>query len=169
MTRLSEGRLLFDFSAAVRAERLDERGRPTPVGMSLVDFVVEERGRVLLIEVKDPKGAAPDHREDAIARFVKELRRDRLVNEAFVPKARDSYTYLHLMERDDKAFTFVVLLGVPTDEALLLGFKERLLARLRKEADEPWKRHYVADCVAVTVDRWSTAFPHFPLTVTDDG
>ena len=127
MTRISEGRLTFDFSAAVRAERLDDRGRRTPVGMSLVDFVVEEREHVLLVEVKDPQGAAAEHREEAIARFVKELRRDRLVSETFVPKARDSYTYLHLMEQDNKAFIFVALLpfvsgGIALKDRAHLGY-----------------------------------------------
>ena len=168
MSGLSEGRLTFNFSYAIRAERLDDRGRQIPIGMSLVDFVVEGAERVLLVEVKDPEGAVAEHRKQAVARFVRELRRDRLVNERLVPKARDSYTYLHLMRRDKKAFVFVAVLGVPTDEALLLGFKERLLARVRQETDEPWKRHYVADCVVVTPNNWSEVFPEFPLNVTND-
>ena len=164
--RWVERRLAFDFSAAVRAERLDEQGRPAPVGMSFVDFVVHEEDRVLLVEVKDPQGAPEQRREKEIERFVQELRRKTLVNEIFVPKARDSYTYLHLMERDDKPFVYVVVLGIgPGDPALLLDLKKRILGRLRHEAEEPWKRVYISDCVVLTPDSWNTFVERYPVTV----
>ena len=46
---MREGELQFEFSGATRVERLDVQDQPRPQGMALVDFVVEERSRTLLI------------------------------------------------------------------------------------------------------------------------
>lgn len=159
-----EGELEFDFRGAHDVERLDEQGVPMPRGMSLVDFVVEERGRLLLIEVKDPSQRRATAKERKS--FARRMCGEELINETLVPKARDSYTFLHLMRRDGRPFVFVAVLGVanmPQDKALLVGFKDRLLKRIRQEARDPWKRQYVADCVVVTPDTWQTAFPQYPM------
>ncbi len=166
MTRHQEGRLVFDFSAARSVDKLDAPRRTLPYKMAFVDFVVEEETQVLLVEVKDPEAAPPDRREREIARFIDQLRKAKLVNEVLVPKARDSYTYLHLMCRDDKPFVYVVVLGIgPGDPELLMDLKHRLLARLRQEADEPWKRQYVRDCIVVTPQTWKELLGDYPLTV----
>ena len=167
MATLSEGRLEFDFADAVAAERLDRPGIPLPHGMALVDFVVEEAAKVLLIEVKDPEGAAAAHRRQAVADFIKKMQGDGLIHQEIVPKARDSYTFLHLMKRDEKTFILVVVLGIESggDKALLGGFKNRLLARLRKEAEKEWARRYVQDCVVVTPETWSAVFRSYPLSI----
>lgn len=164
MTAFVEGALQLDFAGAQSAEKLDRRGEPMPVGMSLVDFVVEEAERVLLLEVKDPSD--PSAQEKAQRRFVRQLAGDQLVNHELVPKARDSYTLLHLMERDTKPMILVLLLGddrLRLDPALLLALKDRLLARTRQEAAEPWKRQYVADCVVATLATWPNVFPSYSV------
>ena len=151
-----EGDLEFDFSGSQHAERFDKRGVPRPHGMSLVDFVVEESERILLIEVKDPSD--PNATGTVRQSWTKKLRKKPLINESLVPKCRGSYAYLHLMERDSRPMLFIACLGlskVKHDPALLVAFKERLLSRLRKEADRPWKRHYVYDCIVVTDANWS--------------
>lgn len=160
-----EGELEFEFSGAARVERLDQQGIPLPQGMQLVDFVVEEQHRTLLIEVKDPSQSAVPERERRS--FAKKMRQNTLIHQELVPKARDSYTYLHLMANDSKPFLFVVVLGLeelPDQVALLAPFKDRLLGRLRHEAEEPWLRQYVTDCIVVTPDLWSTHFPDYALT-----
>jgi len=170
--KMREGELEFDFSAAKASEKLDAT-KIRPEGMMLVDFVVEEDQRLVMIEVKDPscksKGGNPDA-EAALAKerseFVKKVYNDTLIAKELTPKARDSYTYLHLMKRDNKPILYAFLLGADNltlDHALLLGFKDRLLARLRQEADQPWAKHYVADCVVLTEHTWENAFPQFPL------
>jgi hypothetical protein len=73
------------------------------------------------------------------------------------------------MNRDDKPILYAFLLGVEKltlDPALLLGFKDRLLARLRQETDQPWARHYVNDCLVLTEQTWPIAFPDYPLLRT---
>lgn len=169
-----EGELEFDFSAAAGVEKLDDLAKTLPVGMALVDFVIEEERRLVMIEIKDPscnaKGGTPTAEaalERERAKFVKKVQDDSLIAQELTPKARDSYSYLHLMKRDCKPIIYAFLLGadkLTLDPALLLTFKDRLLSRVRQEADKPWDRHYVADCVVLTEKTWNLAFPQYPMT-----
>ncbi len=52
----------------------------------------------------------------------------------------------------------------PNERALLMGFKERLLHRIRSEGKEPWKRQYIKDCIVVTLDGWNKLFNNYPLS-----
>ncbi len=135
--KIREGEFEIDFPPAVNVERLDVQGLPLPHGMRLVDFTVEEKHRCILLEIKDPSigAASPANRQQ----FAKTMLTNVLINENLTPKARDSYTYLHLMKRDQKPFVYIVLMGVeafPNEKALLVGFKDRLLARLHKETKD---------------------------------
>jgi hypothetical protein len=162
--KLIEGELEFDFGRSGSCFRLDEQGVPLPVGMSFVDFVVEDGDRYLLVEVKDPsdRSLSEDERRD----YANRLRGEELIHQKLTPKARDSYTYLHLMRMDSKPFVFVVVLGLeklPIEPPLLIGFQDRLTARLRKEGQSPWKHEYIQGCVVVDVGAWNRQFKHFPL------
>ncbi len=160
-----EGSFLFDFSAAVSWERLDEMGRSIPQGMAMADFFVEERSRLLLIEVKDPfseAGQKSSKRQEVENLF----RIDRLIHQSLVPKARDSYTYLHLMGKDTKPVLYIVLIGfdrIGFEPAFGVVMKDRLLSRLRREAHRPWIRDYIADCLVLDPGNWSWTFPQYPL------
>ncbi|HIJ94865.1 MAG TPA: hypothetical protein HPP94_03830 [Desulfuromonadales bacterium] len=168
-----EGELEFDFTAAKSVDKLDDTKRKLPEGMQFVDFVVEDDARLLLIEVKDPscsaKGGTPQA-EAAIAKsradFTKKIENDSLISQELTPKARDSYTYLHLMKKDSRPMLYAFLLGadkLTLDPALLIGFKDRLLARIRHEADQPWSRNYLADCIVLTESNWTSIFPQYPV------
>jgi hypothetical protein len=138
--------------------------------MALVDFVVEETSRMLLIEIKDPSQRPVPEKERQ--RFTRAMQHQTLIYEELVPKARDSYTFLHLMARDTQPVVYVVLLGLdqlPVDPVLLSSFKDRLLQRIRHEAQEPWQRQYVTDCVVVTPGTWSTYFPAYALSRSTHG
>ena len=168
MELFKEGELVFQFPGAEKVEKLDEEGIPKPSGMKLVDFVVEEDTMTLLIEVKDPSSSrAPGQQRE---RYAREFSRNELICDQLVPKARGSYTYLHLMKRDLKPFLFVVVFGLerfPNEKALLMGFKDRLLQRIRNEGKEPWKRQYIKDCLVLTLDSWNTRFKNYPLLRED--
>jgi hypothetical protein len=160
-----EGELQFEFLGATSVERLDVQGQPRPHGMALVDFVVEENSRTLLIEIKDPSQQPVPERERQ--RFIRAMQHQTLIYEDLVPKARDSYTFLHLMERATHPCIYVVVLGLDrlaVDPALLSNFKDRLLQRIRHEAQDPWQRHYVIDCAVVIPATWSTHFPAYALS-----
>jgi len=166
MSIYKEKELVFNFNNAEKVEKLDEEGVPLPSNMKLVDFVVEEENRTLLIEIKDPSHSKTP--EEERNKYAKKILGDELINDELVPKVRDAYTYLHLMERDSKPFIYVVVLGLERykdEKALLLGgFKERLLKRIRKEAKESWKRKYIKECIVLTIDGWNALFQNYPVS-----
>lgn len=169
----SEGELFFDFSAARSVDKPDERNQKKAEGWKLVDFVIEEDDRVILVEIKDPSCESKLDTDDARAHlarereeFAKKIKDRTLITKELTPKARNSYSFLHLMKRDDKPMLYVFLLGaakLSIDAPLLLTMKERLLDCLRQETDEPWARHYVTDCLVLTEASWAKAFPAYPL------
>ncbi len=159
MNVLQEGELQFAFGSAWRAEKLDRQGVPLPEGMMLVDFVVEGSTELVLIEIKDP-AASP--REEERRRFAKEMEGKQLVNGHLVPKARDSYTFLHLMGRDTKSMRFLLVLGadgMSLQEPLLMSLNDKLRRRLRHEAIDPWEREYMKSCAVVRYEKLSNALP----------
>jgi len=173
-----ESGLEFTFTGAVDVEKLDgqERGAPHPPG-KVVDFVVEEAARMLLIEVKNPSASGVDKDPRPSERRTTERTKRRgneLINAELVPKARGSYTYLHLMARDTKPFMFVLVDDVSAlgpELADLEPFRERLAERLRHESGvrDAWKREYVASCVVVTPETWPSAFPSYSLRRLSEG
>ena len=159
MEILQEGQLLFTFGEDWTASRLDERGVPVPYGMAFVDFVVEGDNEIVLIEVKDP---AASRIEEGRRSFASRLAGQDLVNEHLAPKARDSYTYLHLMRRDTKRMRLVVALGVDgmsVQEPLLMTLNDRLCRRLRQEGQQPWEREYMKSCLVVPIGKLGDALP----------
>ena len=159
MADLREGDLQFAFGSAWRAEKLDQQGVPLPDGMSFVDFVVESSSEIVLLEIKDP-AASPSKEEKR--RFATEMQGKQLVNGHLVPKARDSYTFLHLMGRDGKSMRFVLVLGtdgMSLQEPLLMALNERLRQRLRQEASDPWEREYMKSSAVVRYEKLSDALP----------
>ena len=114
MTRLAAERLGADFSDAVQANHLDQRGWQIPIGMSFVDFIVEEDERTLLRVQRCARcGCGP--------------------------------------WRASRCHT-------------ASGFQGPTAGPNSSEADVRWGRHYLADCVVVTVRGWSTFFPRYPLS-----
>ena len=100
--------------------------------------------------------------------YLKRLSDNSVLTQELTPKARDSYLYMHLMERDHKPFKYVVLLGLDAfdpehQKAIMFGFKDRLLADIREESFEAWKRKHIADCVVLSVESWNKYFPDWPL------
>ena len=164
-----EGNLSFEFSGANTVIKLDARETKLPHGMQFVDFVVEQEKEIYLIEVKDPFQKRVPEKEKA--RYFKELENGaRLINEVFVPKARDSYTYLHLMERDSKPFVYIVLIAEGEDFSkkdldilLSTGLQTRLKNRIQKEAEKPWKRKYIQNCIILTLKKWKELFPDWTI------
>lgn len=172
MTVMREGELEFDFLDAL-SERLDGK-KPEPQGLQLVDFLVEEPDRLIMVEIKDPSCKPKGNDERAMAgiktqrqQFVIKINDGKLINHELAPKARDSYTYIHLMARDTKPILYVFVLGADElflDDAGLIQLKADLLARLRQEAGQPWARCYVHDCLVLTEKTWPLAFPQYALS-----
>ena len=159
--------LSFSFPDELLWEELDKQGVKLPEKMKFVDLVIEREKDVLLVEIKDPSNCrSPASQRDA---YYKRLADDSVLKQELTPKARDSYTYLHLMEKDEKPFKYVVLIGLDAfdderQKALLGNFKNRLLADIRCESYQPWKRQHIADCVVFSVEGWNTKFPDWKVT-----
>lgn len=158
--------LEFSFPDEAKWEELDRQGVKLPVQMKFVDLVIERDHDILLVEIKDPsnKRAPPEKR----AEYFKGLLDKSILTQELTPKARGSYTFLHLMERDTKPLIYVVLIGLDAydpvqQKALLTGFKDRLLADIRCETDTPWRRQHIADCVVLSVDIWNKTFADWPV------
>jgi len=158
--------LLFSFPDGLKWDELDRQGVKIPMQMKFVDLVIEREADVLLVEIKDPSHSkSPDEARNS---YLKRLADNSVLTQELTPKARDSYTFLHLMARDNKPFKYIVLLGLDafdaeTQKALFAGFKDRLLANIRCEAYEAWKRKHIADCAVLSVQSWNQTFPEWPI------
>jgi hypothetical protein len=158
--------LLFNFPDGLKWSELDKQGVKLPVRMKFVDLVIERANDILLVEIKDPSHSQSlDKDRNA---YLKRLSDNSVLTQDLTPKARDSYLYLHLMERDHKPFKYVVLLGLDAfdpdrQKALMFGFKDRLLADIREESFEAWKRKHISDCVVMSVESWNEVFKDWPL------
>jgi len=158
--------LLFNFPDRLNWSELDKQGVKLPVQMKFVDLVIEREKDILLVEIKDPSHSRCTDQERK--RYFKRLSDNSVLTQELTPKARDSYLYMHLMERDLKPFKYVVLLGLDAfnpehQKAIMFGFKDRLLADIREESFEAWKRKHIADCVVLSVESWNKTFPDWPL------
>jgi hypothetical protein len=161
--------LEFSFPDDLKWETFDRQGFKLPQGMKLVDLVIERERDVLLVEIKDYSNARSPEHENIKNR--KKLMDNSLIALELIPKVRDSYTYLHLMERDDKPFKYVILIGLDAfdhefQKGILGDFKNRLLTELRCETTEPWKRKHINDCVVMSVETWnkSAEFSNWSIT-----
>jgi hypothetical protein len=166
MQTVKEGELEFRLPDAVKVCKLDTQtpGQPQPVGMSLVDLVLTETERCLLVEIKDP--AATGATEAQQAAILVKARSGDWISHQIVPKMRDSYTYQHLMGQDARPFLAVLLLGwkcYPNDCALLMTLQDKLKAGVRGETGVDWVRQYVTGAVVLTVDGWNKQFPDYPI------
>ncbi|MBD1998030.1 hypothetical protein H6G00_15565 [Leptolyngbya sp. FACHB-541] len=158
--------LLFSFPDELEWSELDRQGVKLPVRMKFVDLVIEREKDVLLVEIKDPSHSKSPHSERNS--YLKRLLDNSVLTQELTPKARDSYAFLHLMEQDSKPFKYVVLIGLDAfdanhQKAVLTGFKDRLLADIRCEAYEAWKRKHIQDCLVLSVDSWNAMFPEWPI------
>ncbi|MGY0610643.1 hypothetical protein [Luteimonas sp. A501] len=158
--------LLFTFPDELRWDELDKQGIRLPMKMKFVDIVIEREEDVLLIEIKDPSHSrSPEKERDS---YLKRLSDNSVLTQELTPKVRDSYLFMHLMERDGKPFKYVVLIGLDAfdsekQKALLFGFKDRLMADIRCETVDPWKRKHIEDCVVLSVDGWNQVFPDWQI------
>ncbi len=121
--------------------------------MSPVDFIAEGQSEVVLLEIKDPLAAGvPVANRQA---FVRSMQTTELTREQLVPKARSSYSFLHLLARDQKPMRYVVVIGaerLSIQPALLMHLTDRVRAGVRAEAGTTWKRKHISDCVVVPIE-----------------
>ena len=158
--------LLFNFPDGLNWSELDRQRVKLPVRMKFVDLVIEREKDILLVEIKDPSHSRSKDKDRNA--YLQRLSDNSVLTQELTPKARDSYLYMHLVERDHKPFKYVVLLGLDSfdperQKGIMFGFKDRLLADIREESFEAWKRKHIADCVVLSVESWNKNLPDWPL------
>lgn len=158
--------LVFHFPHGLNQEELDKQGVKLPVQMKLVDLVIERENDILLVEIKDPSHSRSQEQDRK--NYKNRLKNNSILTQELTPKARDSYLYLHLMERDNKPFKYIVLLGLDAfdsefQKVLMSNFKDRLLADIRNESFEAWKRKHIDDCIVLSLESWNQTFPEWLL------
>lgn len=158
--------LIFSFPDDLKWDELDKQGVRLPIKMKFVDIVIERENDVLLVEIKDPSHSrSPESERNS---YLKRLSDNSVLTQELTPKVRDSYLFMHLMERDGKPFKYIVLIGLDAfdsnkQKALLFGFKDRLMADIRCETVDPWKRRHIDDCAVLSVDSWNETFPDWQI------
>ena len=162
-----ESELNFSFPETLQWEELDEQGIILPKGLALVDLVIERDNDILIVEIKDPSDTKAKEKQQK--KYIKRLKEGSVITDELTPKARDSYTFLHLMERDKKDIKYIVLLGLDafddtTQKAVLSNFKDRLLGQIRKETILPWKKEHIKDCAVMTIETWNKVFNQWKIT-----
>lgn len=148
-----EGRLKFKFRDVKSFERFDQPGTKTGQGLERVDFVVEDDRGIWLIEVKAGRDG-----------FSAENLKPEYIYEKLVPKARDTYTQLHLMKRSDhKPCHYIVILDDKyfhsDDVERLTPLSDVLRRRLDRELDQPWQRQYITEAFIIGATTVSSKFP----------
>jgi hypothetical protein len=160
-----EGELTFNFSGCTDAKKVDIQGIAKPEGMSFVDFLVEEADRLLFIEVKDPSNskATPECKKN----YREKLSGNELINSELVPKARDSWSFFHLMDRiKNKPIDYIVLICIEQisfDPRLIGPLTDKLRMRIKREGPEAWKNPYIRKCSIVTMDSWPRLLKAYSL------
>lgn len=162
-----ESELNFSFPKSLKWEELDKQGVVLPKGLALVDLVIERDNDILIIEIKDPSDTKAKEKQQK--KYIKRLMEGSVITDELTPKARDSYTFLHLMERDSKDIKYIVLLGLDAfdgsiQKAVLSNFKDRLIRNIQHETVLPWKRNHIKDCIVMTIDTWNEKFTSWQIT-----
>ena len=163
MTVLREGALELTLPRGVPGSKFDDRNHGLSHCMKAVDFIVEEPGRVLFIEFKDPDHprANPQARKAFLEELVSGGKDD-----DFVRKYRDSFIYRWAEGAAEKPSTYCVLIAAQRlDEAMLLARTEDLKRKLPVEGPTSgaWKRQIVHHCSVFNIETWNRHLPQYPV------
>lgn len=162
LKEIIEEELKFSFPSSTKIEKLDEKGKRIPKGLSLVDLLIEEEDKIFLVEIKDPFGDnVPNAKKEEEKKNY--IEKQTVISEKLVPKIRDSYTFLHLMERDKKDLIYIVFLDFnkyeeQIDKNLIAVFNENLSFNIKKESDTAWKKEYLKSNIILSIKLWNDMF-----------
>ncbi|MCK9225757.1 MAG: hypothetical protein M0R46_00870 [Candidatus Muirbacterium halophilum] len=170
MIEFTEGELKINFndSKIENFQKLDTQGKTIPQGMKFVDIVFNKNDVTYMIEIKNPSNS--NSQANQITKYLTKLKNNEIINHELVPKARDSYTYLHLMKENKENLIYIVLLGIEklfdeNDRAtFLLNFNDRLKSNIKKECDRPWERQYIKNILVFSIEDWNINFKNWKIS-----
>ena len=150
MTYIESG-LEFTFSKAAEIQHIEngEFGH----GLKNVDFIIREIDETILLEVKGTN--------QEVIRYLS----DDIVNQ-LVEKARDTYTYLHLIKETTKQLTYVALIDFRTEEidsAMLLRRYDALKSGLKGEKGHIWKQEYIQRALLIDLQGFVSEFDEYAV------
>jgi hypothetical protein len=167
---LSEGDLVFDFSAAIVSDQFDDEAtHKLSHCMKAVDFIVEWEYEFWFVEVKDPSNSKIPSgiKRDKLKDFISKIDNKTLFSDELGPKIKDSFLYLHLSGRlPPKPIKYLVLLAIETlDPALLLRSMEgvkRSSCFLGPDKGK-WKNPYLEEVMVFNEQTWNEKLKQCPV------
>jgi hypothetical protein len=163
--KVSERELSIDF-VGCQVDEIDRRVGGRCGGMKLVDFVVSTpEQEYLLVEVKDPSDTVAEAANIEV--FKRKLNQGELLLTC-VQKARGTYCYLHLMQRDSSKRYFVLLIGddhpdLKLDKVILASLRDAIDHKWRYEAKELWKLPYLNGILVLGISDWKKYYPEYSI------
>ena len=159
-----EGALRIHGPDATRIRRFDDAQSHTLLGpMKAVDFVIEEDGYTIFLELKDPDN--PKASKSAKVGFAKKLYSEKLDKELKY-KYRDSYLYEWACGNVKKPILYVVVIQFePFVSAHRMVRRDRLRQKLpaRAQAPDVWQQYYLEDVLVLDRRGWNKRFPAFRI------
>jgi hypothetical protein len=167
---LSEGELVFDFSAAINSDQFDDKDtHKLSHCMKAVDFIVEWDNEFWFVEVKDPSNSKipSEIRRNELKKFIAKINNETLFSNELGPKIKDSFLYLHLSKKlPSKPMKYLVLLAIGNlDPALLLRSMEDLKRSscLLGPGNSAWENHYVEEALVFNEQTWNEKLKKCPV------
>ncbi len=154
MKTVQEEDLFFDVSFALKSEKFDDKKlHGNKSSMKKVDFVIEDKERIIFLEVKDPDIPTASN----VAEFRKSLSNDNLIHE-LSGKYRDSLLFQIQRGEIEKPIDYVVLISMESlDKALLPNMTDRL-SRSIPISHPSWPNDMVNRCVILNLDSYKKEF-----------
>ena len=164
MTTVREGNLQIKFPRSASVRKFDdEASHGLSHCMKAVDFIVDERDRVLFIELKDPEHphAREDNRDEFIDSFLSgKLDRD------LQYKYRDTWLYEWASGNTNKPIHYWVIIAIENlTDADLLVRTDNLNRKLPLQGPPTgtWTP-IVTGCMVFNIRTWNTRLPRFALS-----
>lgn len=132
--------------------------------MKAVDFIVEESGRTLFIEFKDPE--TPHATARARKKFIAKFNSGGL-DEDLKYKYRDSFLYEWASGRTHEEIHYWILIGIDGLTKFDLGRRtDSIKGKIPVSAppNVAWERRIVSDCLVLNIDAWNSALPDYPVS-----
>lgn len=168
---LSEGELVFDFSAAIKSDQFDDEDtHKLSHCMKAVDFIVEWDNEFWFVEVKDPSNSKipSEIRRNELKKFIANIDNETIFSNELGPKIKDSFLYLHLSKKlPPKPMKYLVLLAIGNlDHGLLLRSMDGLKRSscLLGPDNSAWKNHYVEEALVFNEQTWNENLKQCPVT-----
>jgi hypothetical protein len=167
MKILTEGRISIELPPRALGWKFDN---PIDHGlthcMKSVDFIIEFKGEIYFLEIKDPSAAPLEIQKDR-KKFLQQFCRGELDRDLSY-KYRDSYLYLKGLNKIRKAAVYIVLIiDDNLDQTSLLIRTDELRRQLPIQGpfDKPWPQPFIKDCIVFNSKIWNKRIPQFKLSI----